>query len=108
MSVNDQDTLPARSYVDGVFPDVDVSISAQETGHKFVVISGDINYTGPLAGLAQDFLDDVVVLLWPINSAAQGPDVDEVSYHIKRLEIILPQKIQQRRCIAAARAQVSI
>jgi len=59
-------------------------------------------------GLAQDFLDDVVVLLRPINSAAQSPDIDQIAHHIERLEVVLAEKIEQRYGIAAARAQMRV
>ena len=53
-----------------VFLDVDVPVSTEEVGYQLIVIAGNVNYASALARLAQDFLDDVVMLLRPINSAA--------------------------------------
>ena len=94
--------------MNGVFLDVDVSVGTKKAGHQLVVISWNVNYASAFAGFAQDFLDDVVMLLRPINSAAQRPDIDEITYNVERLKIILPKKIEQRRRIAAACAQVGI
>ena len=51
--------------------DFDVAISATEVGDQLVVISRDINHASAFARLTQNFLDDIVVLLWPINPATQ-------------------------------------
>src|SRR5262249_40520105 len=76
--------------------------------HEFVVISRDVDDAGTLAGLAQDFLDDVVVLLRPINSATQRPDINEIPHYVERVEIVLAKKIEQRCGIAAPLAQIGV
>src|SRR4029077_6004951 len=68
VSVNNQNAFPAGSHVNSALSDVDVPISTKEAGYQLVVISRNVNYAGALAGFAQDFLDDVVMLLGPINS----------------------------------------
>src|SRR5215208_560094 len=94
--------------MNGVLLDVDVSISTKKANHQFVVISRDINDTGTLAGLTQDFLDDIVMLLRPINSAAHRPDIDEITHNVKRIEIILAKKVEQCCGVTTARAQVRV
>ena len=88
--------------------DLDVAVGATEVGHQLVVISRDLNYMRPFAGLTQKFLDHVVVLLRPVNSATQRPNINQVTHNVQRIEIVHAQKIEQRRGIAAARAQVRI
>ena len=61
-----------------------------------------------LASFAQNFLDHVVVLLRPVNSATQRPDIDQVADDVERIEIVLAQKIEQRSGVAATRTQVGI
>ena len=94
--------------MDCVLLDFNVPISSAKAGHQFVVVSRDVNYARALACFAQNFLDDVVVLLRPVNPAPQRPDVDQVAHDVQRAKIILPQKVQQRSSIATARAQVRV
>src|SRR5207244_4198446 len=70
VSVNDQNAFATGSHMDGVFLDVDVSVCTKKAGHQLIVISWTVNYASAFAGFAQDFLDDVVMLLRPINSTA--------------------------------------
>src|SRR5215472_15474428 len=94
--------------MDCVFLNLDISVSPTEARHQFIVISRDVNYTRTLASFAQNFLDHVVVLLWPVSCAPQGPDVDQVPHDVERIEIGLAEKIQERGGVAAARAQVRV
>jgi len=80
--------------MNGILLDVDIPICATKTSHEFVVISRDVDDAGALPGLAQNFLDDVVMLLRPINSATQRPDIDEISHYIESVEVILTEKIE--------------
>ena len=91
-----------------VLLDVDVSVSTKEAGYQLIVISRNINYASTLASLAQDFLDYVVMLLRPIDSPAQRPDIDQITHNVERLEVVLAKKIEQGCGIAAARAQMRI
>src|SRR4029077_422273 len=91
-----------------VLLNLDIPVGTTEARHQFVVISRDVNYARPLAGFAQNFLDDVVVLLGPINYATQRPDIDQVADDVQRIEIGLAQKIQKRSGVAAARAQMRV
>ena len=78
------------------------------TGEKLVVIPGDIDYSRPLARFAKDFLDDVVMLLRPVNTTPERPDVDQIADDIERLEIILLQEGEQGIGVAAAGAEMHI
>ena len=88
--------------------DLDVAVGPTEVGHQLIVISRDVDYMRPFAGFAQNFLDHVVVLLGPVNSATQRPNIDQVTHNVERIEIVLAQKIEQRRGVAAARTKVRI
>ena len=91
-----------------VLLNLDIPVGTTEARHQFVVISRDVNYPRALARFAQNFLDDVVMLLWPIDCASQRPDIDQVAHDIKGVEIGLPQKIQKRSGVAVTRAQVDV
>ncbi len=88
--------------------DLDVAVGPAEVGHQLVVISRDVDHMRSFARFAQKFLDHVVVLLRPINSTTQRPDIDQVADDVQNLEVVFAQKIQQRRGVAAARTQVRV
>ena len=94
--------------MDCVFLDLDISVSPTEARHQFIVISRDVNYACALAGFAQNFLDHIVVLLWPVSDAPQRPDVDQIAHDVESVEIGLAEKIQKRGGVTAARAQVRV
>ena len=80
--------------MDGMLLDRDCPINATERTDHLIVISRDIDYACSFARFAQDFLDDVVMLLRPVAAAANLPDVDQVAHDIKHLEIVLTQEIE--------------
>src|SRR6476469_6795345 len=94
--------------MDCVLLNLDIPVRTTEARDQFVVISRDVNYTCALTGFAQNFLDHIVVLLWPVNCPPQRPDINQVADDVQRVEISLAQKIQQRSGVAAARAQVRV
>src|SRR5512132_1875537 len=94
--------------MDCVLLDLDIPVGSTEARHQFVVISRDVNYTCALASFAQNFLDHVIVLLWPVNYPPQRPNIYKVSHDVERVEVGLAQKVQQRSGVAAARAKVRI
>ncbi len=108
MTVNGQNALARSGDVNCALCDLDVSVRAAKARDQLIVISRNVNYAGALAGFAQNFLDHVVVLLWPINCPPQRPDVDQVAHDVQRVEVGLAQKVQQRSGVAAARAQVHV
>ena len=65
-----------------VLLNLDIPVRSTEARHQFVVISRDVNYTRALAGFAQNFLDHVIVLLWPVNRAPQRPDINQVAHDV--------------------------
>ena len=88
--------------------DLDVAVGATEVRHQLVVISRDLDHVHAFAGFAQNFLDHVIVLLRPVNSATQRPDIDQVADDVQSLEIVRAQEIEQRCGIAATRTEVRI
>ena len=60
-----------------------------EIGDQFIVIPGNVNDACAFAGFAQDFLDDVIVLLRPVTAAPHRPDVDQVAHDVERFKIML-------------------
>jgi len=46
--------------------------------------------------------------LWPVDSATQLPDVDQIANDVERFELIFAEEIEQRAGIAATRAQMHV
>ena len=90
--------------MDCVLLNLDIPVGSTEARHQFVVISWDVNYTRALAGFAQNFLDHVIVLLWPVSYPPQRPNIYQISHDLERVEVGLAQKVQQRSRVAATRA----
>ena len=60
-------------------------VVANEITCKFIMVTGDINHTATFANAAQEFLDNVIVGLWPIPSAAQLPAVNDIAHQVQRI-----------------------
>jgi hypothetical protein len=53
-------------------------------------------------------LDDVIVLLGPVNSASKLPGVNQIADDVKGRNFVGPQEFEECRCIAAARAEMDV
>ena len=82
VTVNNQNALARCGDVNCVFPDRNISVGTTKAGHQFVVISWNVDHACAFARFTQNFLDHVVMLLRPVNSASQRPDIDQVANDI--------------------------
>ena len=62
----------------------------------------------PLRDLAQQLLEDIVVRLRPMRAAPDLPEIDDVADEIDRVRLDLAQKIEQRRGLRCACAEVHV
>src|SRR5947207_13005363 len=85
-----------------------MAVVAAKAGDEFIVVARDVDDARALARFAEKFLDDVVVLLRPINSAPHLPDVDEIPDEVERLELMVAQKLKERAGVAAPRAEMHV
>jgi hypothetical protein len=108
VAVNDEHAASVSEAMDGMLLNLDVAISAVEFPEQVVVVSRDINDPRALARFSKNLLDDVIVLLGPVNSAAKLPGVNEIADDVKCGNFVVPQEFEERRCIAAARPEVDI
>lgn len=109
VAVQDQQAAAVGGDVDGLVLDDDAPEAAEgEVAENLVVIAGDVDDAGPLAGLAQQFLDDVVVGLVPVPGALEAPAVEDVADQVEEVGIGLLQEIEKKLGIAAAGTQVDI
>jgi hypothetical protein len=75
---------------------------------RFVVVAGDVDNVGALAGLAHDLLHHVVMGLRPVPPALEAPAVDDVAHQEEMLALVSLQKIEQQFGLAAAGAKMNV
>ena len=72
------------------------------------MIAGDVDDAGALPRLAQELLDDVVMLLRPVPALLQPPAVDDVADEIDRLGVVVAQEVEEQPGLAAAAAEMDV
>src|SRR5207237_6555915 len=79
MPVNDEHAAAINQTMNGMLLHGDVAISTVKLGQQVVMIAWDVNDACAFAARPQTFLDDVVVLLWTITSAARLRVVNHIA-----------------------------
>ena len=105
------DKKPATvgGLVDGGFHHFDAAeMGAVIIAQELVVIARQINDAGALAGLPQQLLHDVVVLLRPVPAGLQLPAVDDIADEIDGIGVVVTQEVEKLAGLAAARAEMHI
>jgi hypothetical protein len=72
------------------------------------VIADDVDDFGALPAFAQKLLNDIVVFLRPVDTTAQGPDINEITDKVEGLKFGILEKIQEDARLASAGAKVNI
>ena len=108
VSVHDEQSAAVRRFVNGVFLKRHARIMPVEGGEEFVVIADDVDDFRSLSAFAQKFLNDVVVLLRPVNATAKGPNVDEVADKVEGVKLHILQKIEEDAGFASTRAEMNV
>src|SRR5438067_9802254 len=85
-----------------------MAVVAAKAGDEFIVVARDVDDARALARFAEKFLDDVVVLLRPINSAPHLPDIDKIPDDVERLELMVAEKLEEHAGVAAPGAEMHI
>src|SRR5438128_4934269 len=81
--------------MNGMLLHSDVAIGAVKFGEQIIVITGDVNGPRAFTRFPKNLLNNVVMLLRPINTAPQLPDVDQVPSHKECFDFELERKILQ-------------
>jgi len=87
--VQDENAPPIGGEMDRMLLNRYRAVGTEMAREKLIVISWNIDDTRPFARFAEQLLNDVVVLLRPINATSQRPDVDQVANDIERVELVL-------------------
>src|SRR4030095_4076611 len=106
--VQDEDPASVGRNVKCVLLDRDRAVSAEMTGEKLIVITWNVDDPRPFAGLAQNFLNHVVMLLWPVNATFERPDVDQITDDVERVEFVFLEEGKKRRGITTAGPKMDV
>ena len=109
VAMHDEIALAVGRDVHRVAHDLDApERQSNELARELVVIAGHEDHAGAVADLAQQLLDDVVVLLRPVPARAQTPAVNNVADEEDRVGIVVLEEIEDQRGLAAAGSQMDI
>jgi hypothetical protein len=72
------------------------------------VIPRNVNDSCALAAGAENFLDDVVVGLWPVNASPKLPYVDEIPDDVEFFEFVFAEELEQGIGLAPFRTEMNI
>ena len=108
MPVDNENSTAIRSAMNGMLFDRDRAIDTMERTNHLIMVARDVDNPGAFPCFAENFLDDVVVLLRPVTASTHLPDINEVAHDIKRVEIVFAQEIQQPVSPARTRSQMHI
>ena len=81
---------------------------AVELTREFVVVAGHEDHPRAVPDFAQEFLDDVVMGLRPVETRAHPPAVEDVADEIERVGVVVAQEIEDELRLTAARAQMQV
>jgi hypothetical protein len=94
--------------MDRILLNCDATEQPEVIANLFVVVTGDVDYSGTLSPFSKKFLDDVIVFLRPIDATLQRGKVDQISNDIQCLKFVFSKKIQQRFGLADFVAKMNI
>ena len=106
--VQDEDSASVGRDMKCMFLDRDRAVSAEMTGEKLIVIAWNVNDPRPFAGLAQNLLNHVVMLLRPVNATFERPDVDQITDDVERVELVFLEEGKERRGITTAGPEMDV
>jgi hypothetical protein len=109
IAVQHEKPPPVCRYMRGMGQDRDATEPVSgEISKTLIMVAGDVDDARPLARLAQELLDDIVVLLAPVPGAPHAPDIDDVADEIQIVRLGRAEKVQQKLRIASSRAEVHV
>src|SRR5688572_17749783 len=107
--MRDPQALAVRRKMDGIFPHCDVTErQPDELARVLVMIAWNVDHLRALARMAQYFLHDIVMRLWPVPAFAQLPAIENVANQIERVALMGAQKIEQVIRLTARCSEVDV
>jgi hypothetical protein len=109
MAVNDEILVPVRSGVHRALDEAHrAERDAEELLKKLVVVPGDERDMGVFAVLAQQLLDQRVVLVVPEPSPAKLPPINKIAHDVEVGGFGVAEKFEQFADLGVFRAQVDV
>ena len=101
--------LAISNLVDVVFLDSNLAkIETEIMARSFVMIARNIDNAGTVAGLAKQFLNDVIMFLRPEKAFLQLPAINDIAYEIEFLTTCVFQKMEQGIRTTTLSAKMSV
>jgi len=109
IAVNEQETPTIGGFVDEFVDHLDLAENdAAVVAQHLVVIARDEDHAVAMPCPAQQFLDDRVLRLRPVDTAAHRPEVDDVADQKSLLGGVFAQEIEESVRLARPRAKVDV
>lgn len=109
MAVDDEIFFPVGRRVDDLMRHHHAAKThSGELVHKLVVVAGDVDDFRLLAALAEQFLDERVVIVAPEPAELQFPAVNEIADEVEVFAVHDAQKIQQFGDPRVSRAEMDV
>jgi len=108
VTMEDEDAAPIGCDMDRMLLNRDLAVRAEIAGQEFIMIARDVDDACPFARLPQNFLNDVVMLLRPVNPAPQGPDINQVANNVEGVEFVLLEEMEKRGCATTPGAKMDV
>jgi hypothetical protein len=108
VAVEDEESPAVGGVVHIIFTDSDVAVAAEDICDKLVVVSGYVNDLRAFSGAAEEFLQNIVETLAPMDAAAQRPKINEVPDNVKFVAAESLEEFQQPLGIAGRGAHVQV
>ncbi len=94
MAVHDEKSATIGGGVNRIFLKCHTGIVAMEARKELVVVAGNVDDLRALAAFAEQFLNDVVVILRPVNAASESPYIDQVTNKVEFLKLGVSEELE--------------
>ena len=96
VTMDNPQSLAIGSFVDVVFLDSNLAkIETEIMARGFVMVAWNIDNASTVAGLAKQFLNDVIMFLRPEKAFLQLPAINDIAHEIECLATCVFQKVEQ-------------
>ena len=109
VAMGDEIALAVGGDMHGIGNHLDAAeMGAEIISQELVMVAGNVDEPGSLAGLAQQLLDHIVVGLRPVPAGLQLPAVDDVADEIDGIGLQVAQEGDEPLCLARLGPQMDV
>ena len=106
--MNHKETLATRRRMDATRLNAHIGVDTGKVRDALIMVARDVDDPSATATLAQDFLDDVAVLLRPVETTLHRPEIDEITDHIERLTLEGSEKSEKSHRLTSSCPKVNV